>query len=606
MVRRLAFVTITSLILSVPGLAQEASRVEQAPAHISVVEGVARLERDGRTEDAPANMPLLTGDRVRTRAGRVEILFADGSTLHLDHSTSIDLQSDDLVRLLDGRIRLSIPARARDVAYRIDTPSAWAQISEPGDYRAAVIQNAGQTEVEFAVLRGRADLMNERGTTPLRAGERAFARTDVAPSHAYVFNSASWDPFDRWSEARRNDRLALSAQYLPDEVRPYAATLHHHGDWRYESSYGYVWYPRVGYGWRPYHYGRWSTLRPYGWTWIGSDPWAWPTHHYGRWGFSSGIWFWIPGRAWGPAWVSWAYAPGYVSWCPLGWNNRPVLQIVNVYRGYDPWRAWTVIPRRHFGLAPVNSVVVAGHSIDAVTRSAFTSRESAPAITGYAVPRGSVQTSPIRVAGTAVARRSGASPLSDRASAPPESSGPILPRSTTRDDTTRRPSSSLGGDRPAAASVRERTWPDRPVIRSERDRAGSRNVSGAHVDGGIRPAAPAWQTETPRVEPRFRGYEPVQRPRGEPSDRRTVPREEYGRPRGESAPRIDRPAYGNPGIERPPAPERSGPSAQPRPGDAGQRATPPSAAPQSGSRTRPGGGDTPSRDRAVRRPGGGD
>ena len=33
-------------------------------------------------------MPLLAGDRVRTRGGRVEILFADGSTLHLDHNTA--------------------------------------------------------------------------------------------------------------------------------------------------------------------------------------------------------------------------------------------------------------------------------------------------------------------------------------------------------------------------------------------------------------------------------------------------------------------------------------------------------------------------------------
>ena len=102
----------------------------------------------------------------------------------------------------------------------------------------------------------------------------------------------------------------------------------------YEASYGYVWYPTVSVGWRPYYHGRWATLRPYGWTWIGADPWAWPTHHYGRWGFSAGAWFWIPGRSWAPAWVSWAYAPGYVSWCPLGWNNRPIFS-VNIYRGSD-------------------------------------------------------------------------------------------------------------------------------------------------------------------------------------------------------------------------------------------------------------------------------
>ena len=366
MVRRFATLAagfaLFALCVAMPSAAQDAARpAVEAPAHISLVEGVATLERDGRIDDAPANMPLLSGDRVRTRAGRVEILFTDGSTLHLDHNTAIDLQSDELVRLLDGRVRLSIPSRARDVAYRIDGPHAWAQISEAGEYRAAVIQNAGLTELEFAVLRGAAELMNEGGRTSLRAGERAFARANAAPSYAYVFNSASWDPFDRWSEARRSERLGLSTQYLPEEVRPYAGTLDRYGAWQYESSYGYVWYPRVDHGWRPYSHGRWSSLRPYGWTWIGSDPWGWPTHHYGRWGFSSaGAWSWIPGRAWAPAWVSWAYAPGYVSWCPLGFNNRPVFQIVNVHRGYDPWRAWTVIPQRDFGVGFVHRRGIGG------------------------------------------------------------------------------------------------------------------------------------------------------------------------------------------------------------------------------------------------------
>src|SRR5687768_14972112 len=146
----------------------------QAPAHISLVDGVATLERDGRSDDAPGSMPLLAGDRVRTRGGRVEILFADGSTLHLDHNSGVDLQSDELVRLLEGRIRLSIPGPARSVAYRIDGPHGWAHITEPGDYRLALMNNAGGSELEVAVVRGRAELVNEAGQTPLRAGERAF------------------------------------------------------------------------------------------------------------------------------------------------------------------------------------------------------------------------------------------------------------------------------------------------------------------------------------------------------------------------------------------------------------------------------------------------
>ena len=625
MVRRLRSVAAASLILalcaSAHAVAQDtSSQIADAPAHISFVEGVAALDRDGRSEDAPANMPLLAGDRVRTRAGRVEILFADGSTLHLDHNTAIDLQSDELVRLLDGRIRLSIPGRARDVAYRIDGPNAWAQISEAGEYRAAVIQNAGQTELEFAVLRGTAELVNEGGRTPLRAGERAFARADAAPSYAYVFNSASWDPFDRWSEGRRSERLALSTQYLPDEVRPYAGTLDRYGAWQYESSYGYVWYPRVDVGWRPYYHGRWTSLRPYGWTWIGSDAWAWPTHHYGRWGFSAGLWFWIPGRSWSPAWVSWAYAPGYVSWCPLGFNNRPVVQIVNVntHRGYDPWRAWTVIPQRDFGVGFVNRRVIYSTALDERTRSSFVSRDVAPVVTGYAVPRGAAA-APIRVAGTSRVRTVTSPLLSNRDGA----AGDIYraapqPRPIDRSDMTRRPTNAPPPDvRTGAIAGRERTVPDRPAIRSDRE---SRSPQFRNVAPSTQPAtAPA---EIRRAPDATRERSPYGRSNGsgrtddsrvapgyDPADRRAVPRPEYGRPASGSSPDgADRPAYRVPGgyERRQPAAERpNAPSAQPAPGPGPDRTGPSRAAPPpSGGRGRPSGGDNSSRGTAVRRPGG--
>ena len=88
-----------------PSSAQDAA---ESPAHISVVDGAALLERDGRSESAPASMPLLAGDRVRTQNGRVEVLFNDGSTLHLDTNTTVDFQSDEVIRLLDGRVRLNI------------------------------------------------------------------------------------------------------------------------------------------------------------------------------------------------------------------------------------------------------------------------------------------------------------------------------------------------------------------------------------------------------------------------------------------------------------------------------------------------------------------
>jgi hypothetical protein len=575
-----------------PAFAQDPRPVDaQAPAHISLVDGVAVLERDGQIDDDPSNMPLLAGDRIRTRSGRVEVLFADGSTLHLDRNTVVDLQSDDLLRLIDGRIRLSIPGPSRSVSYRIDGAGGWAQIFEPGDYRVAIMHAAGNGELELAVMRGRAELANEDGQTPLRAGERAFVRTGSAPSYAYVANSAAMDAFDRWSEARRDERMTASAEYLPSEVQPYAAAFERYGYWGYEPSYGRVWYPRVAVGWRPYYHGRWVSLRPYGWTWIAHDPWGWPTHHYGRWGISgAGGWFWIPGRSWGAAWVSWASAPGYVSWCPLGWDNRPIFSInINVggHRHYDPWRAWTVVPRQHFGAGFVHRRVVAVSHLDYRVLSSFTTRDRAPEIIGRAVPRSAA---PIRVAGTAAGRR-GHAPLytnvpADRGRVQTDGARIRVPDAARADR-----------DRPAEGVARERAVPTRPAVRSDRSfESDQRPASGARpnaapagteapANGSAEPssrrvespgarrridAPPASASTDPRRETRpgvavprsttpDRGYVPApNRSSGSPAEpsRSARPREE-GLPSAPPA-RTEAPVSGRPGvIERVPSPSRA-------------------------------------------------
>ncbi len=215
-----ACVAALLLLYAAPVGAQDASA--DPPAHISVVDGTVSLEREGRPETAPASMPLLAGDRLRTENGRVEVMFGDGSTLHLDTYSTVDFQSDEVIRLMEGRVRLTIPGPPRRVSYRIDAASGWAQIQEPGEYRVAVTRSSRESQtgdVELVVLRGSAELMNEDGQTTLRAGERAFARAGAAPSYAYVYNSAGWDAFDRWSDARRADRAGISAQYLPETVR---------------------------------------------------------------------------------------------------------------------------------------------------------------------------------------------------------------------------------------------------------------------------------------------------------------------------------------------------------------------------------------------------
>lgn len=591
-----ALLSVAFVCLAAPAFAQDASQ-DAPPAHISFVDGPVILERDGRPDSSPASMPLLAGDRIRTRGGRGEVLFADGSTLHVDTHTVVDFQSDEVVRLLEGRIRLSIAGQARGLSYRVDAPGGWVDIAESGEYRIAVLRDQDAPQVELAVLRGGAELVNENGRSFVRAGERAFARADARPSAPYIFNSAAWDAFDRWSEERRDRRLGVSAEYLPSDVRPYSYAFDTYGYWRHEPVHGYVWYPRAHVGWRPYYHGRWARLRPYGWTWISADPWGWPTHHYGRWGFSSGAWFWIPGRHWGAAWVSWAHAPGYVSWCPLGWNNRPVFSFINInlFGGhrYDRWHAWTVVPRRHFGTGFVNVHHIASPRFDARVHRSFVVRDRGPE--GYAVPRASraILRAGART-GYAVPRGSTGSTLS-AAQAPRITS----PGSRSFPSPAREPRS-VSGIRGSAARTSRPTSaaPPRAVPRDRGVSVDRSRVSSSEQDRVAGPrrtdrvTVPGSRVAPQRREQPGAGRQIDAAPGAPPAGSRAVPRRSpENAPAGRSQSDFRR--YDRPGAI--PAPRQAPAYRMP------ESRSDPGSRPDAGYRRAPGGGESVERYRAVPR-----
>ncbi len=126
-----------------------------------------------------------------------------------------------------------------------------------------------------------------------------------------------------------------------DSLAPY-------GYWTFVAPYGRVWVPSVAYGWRPYYYGQW-VLTDWGWTFVSDDPWGWAAYHYGRWNFAVGVgWYWIPGLVWGPAWVTWGWGAGYVTWCPMGPAGV-------VYGYHHP--GWVAVPENHF-TRPIATVAV--------------------------------------------------------------------------------------------------------------------------------------------------------------------------------------------------------------------------------------------------------
>jgi hypothetical protein len=337
-----------AILMAASPEAGRAQSIDQtAPSHLAIVDGEVTLDRNAESAPGDVGMPVVPGDRVRTSRGRAEIVTGDGSRVDLDEYSTLEIKDADQFRLDAGRVRVEIVPDAA-VRYQVDTEAATARLNGAGIYRVGVL-GTSYAQAELVVVRGDGELASDRGSVRLRPGERSVAWSNDVPARPEPINTARADAFEQWATGLpQPDATGRSAQYLPPDLRAYGGTLDQYGDWQYEPSYGYVWYPTVAAGWRPYYDGYWASVPRYGWTWIGVNVWAWPTHHYGRWGYLRSRWFWIPERHWAPAWVSWGAAPGYVSWCPLGIDNRPVFALSASTGGR--FGGWVAVPGDRFGV----------------------------------------------------------------------------------------------------------------------------------------------------------------------------------------------------------------------------------------------------------------
>jgi uncharacterized protein YraI len=143
----------------------------------------------------------------------------------------------------------------------------------------------------------------------------------------------------RWTAPREEGYVDTAVFY--DRLSPY-------GNWTWLQGQ-YVWVPsRVDQSWRPYTRGRW-VYTDRGWTWISNEPFGWATYHYGRWGFSKQVgWFWVPGRRWAPAWVSWRSSDDYLAWAPLPPDPDEGVTINVAVTTPVPDYYWQVVPSHEF------------------------------------------------------------------------------------------------------------------------------------------------------------------------------------------------------------------------------------------------------------------
>ena len=285
----------------------------------------------------------ITGDRLRTTQGRVEVLFGDGSILQLDEETTVDMLSDSL-RFVNWRdaSRSSPAARAR-VACRSTRRPAPVRIDRPGRVpRQRVRRGRRAAEIEVAVIRGSADLFTE---SRHRVDRRRRARVGAPGRRPVAADVVQLCQLGRLQSLVAGTRARSGAEPRPlNTCRRRSVPT---AQCSIPTAAGTTSRPTVTSGSRtwsaagvPITRAGGASMRRFGWTWVGGDAWGWPTHHYGRWGTTSaGAWFWVPGSTWGPAWVHWAVSPGYVSWCALGFDGRPVVPFGYALRGRIPTTA---------------------------------------------------------------------------------------------------------------------------------------------------------------------------------------------------------------------------------------------------------------------------
>lgn len=98
------------------------------------------------------------------------------------------------------------------------------------------------------------------------------------------------------------------------------ASLAGYGGWFDSAEYGRVWRPDrgvVGVAFVPYGTaGQWLAT-DVGWYWQSDYPWGRVPFHYGRWVLDGGVWSWVPGSQFAPAWVDWRAGGGWVGWAAL-------------------------------------------------------------------------------------------------------------------------------------------------------------------------------------------------------------------------------------------------------------------------------------------------
>ncbi len=204
------------LVLSAAAARAE-SHCANAPAELTVAEGVIEVQRAGEStwNLAASGSELCFGDTVRVPASsRATITLADRSTLRLDERSTLTLHEQpsrvgSLIELIRGVIHVI----SRDPrALRFTTPYANAGL-EGTEFDIRVDEDSSQTEI--VVLEGQVAVSTPAGQLSVPSGQLAVARAGRAPTAEPLR-----EPIDLMRWAGHYPRVVSEPLPAAEEVAP--------------------------------------------------------------------------------------------------------------------------------------------------------------------------------------------------------------------------------------------------------------------------------------------------------------------------------------------------------------------------------------------------
>lgn len=335
-------------------------------------------EGSSSPESAVVNLPLGPGDLIQTFDGRrCEIQFDNGTIIRLDYGTRLKIETI-LAQSLSSRDKVSnlvLETGGIYVMYKQYNSKEIFQVIAPNasvkfkHNTVAMLQLSAGGDTEVQVKYGKAyalyglDRKNLKEQAVDKLEKLTISRNNTFAFAPYVENT----DFEAWNKAVNADfealhegmsKLPMPIQKLPWAVFYFAQKFGNlNGEWLYDQMYGYIWRPFINtemypWGWQPYVYGHWTT---YGGQmfWVPDEPWGWVPYHLGIWQWDKKRgWFWIPGSAFAPAWVDWAffYGGSYFAWRPWTYWDWMVWQDWNMFSSYwGPGFEWEAYQYFYYG-----------------------------------------------------------------------------------------------------------------------------------------------------------------------------------------------------------------------------------------------------------------